>query len=73
MEKYVTMTDVMNEILKLSRQVDRQKAGYEMAKLALRKITMAYEADINCLQDAIYLATETLNALDNLEKGGIIE
>lgn len=73
MEKYVTMTDVMNEIFALARDIDRQKAGYKMAKLALRKITMAYEADINCLQDAIILSTNVLEALDKLENGGRIE
>lgn len=72
MKEYVTLTDVMNEILTLGRHVDRQKAELAMAKLALKKITMAYEADINCLQDAIILATQTLQALDNLENGGTI-
>lgn len=65
MKKYVNMTDVMNEIFE-------QKSELEMAKLALRKITMAYDADINCLDDAIILATKVLETLDKPQISGIM-
>jgi hypothetical protein len=40
-----------------------------IAKLALYKITQAYEADVYSLSDAIMIADKTLDTLDKMEKG----
>jgi hypothetical protein len=73
MNPFVNMTDVMNEIFGLSKDINKQKAALGMAMLALKKITMAEDADINCLSDAIIVAQSTLEAINNIKKGKTVE